>query len=671
MALLQLLTKSFSVTSREKGQTLVELLLAIGMMAIILPALYGGFFASRQGKAQQGEHLQAAALLAEEEEAMRSVREKGWANIATNGTYHATLSGSIWSLSSGSETVNRYTRQVTISDAYRNQNGDLAGSGTVDPSTKKLVYTVSWGTPYTTSISATSYLTRYVTNLAKTQTTVSDFSQGTLTSTVIDDVSGGEVKLGAGGGGGNWCNPKLSITTVDLSRQGVPTAISAYPGTIVTGTGGNASGPTFVRTSVSSDNPPTATFSGQFNNSKSNGVFTENNYGYIATTNNSQEIQILDLSSVTIPPGANTTFTQIGSFNAPGNGQGNSVFVSGTVGYMTDGSNFYTFDLTSHAGSRSQLNTSTVTLAGTGNKVVVVGNYAYVATNSTTTQLQVINVSDPVHPSIVASFAAGNSQSGIDVSVNATGTRAYLVTGYASSSLPDLFIIDTSTKSGSLPKIGTGYNTGGMIPTAVAVATGNRVIIGGTGGTYQYQVVNIESETAPVICTYQGKTAGLQIPSGVFGVATVSDNGFAYSYITTGDANAELKMILGGAGGQFSSSGTFESDPFDALSQVVFNGFHASVTNPSQTTIKLQVAVANPVSGSCTNASYSYKGPNGDGNQYFSPGSDPSVIQGPVPILSSSPYFNPGECFRYKVLFNTSDVTQSPVLYDMSVNYSL
>ena len=46
-----------------KGQSLVEILLTIGLAAIILPALLVGILASRGGRAQQDQQLQATAQI--------------------------------------------------------------------------------------------------------------------------------------------------------------------------------------------------------------------------------------------------------------------------------------------------------------------------------------------------------------------------------------------------------------------------------------------------------------------------------------------------------------------------------------------------------------------------------------------------------------------------------
>jgi len=99
--------------------------------------------------------------------------------------------------------------------------------------------------------------------------------------------------------------------------------------------------------------------------------------------------------------------------------------------------------------------------------------------------------------------------------------------------------------------VGNGYNTSGMSPTGITAVTGNKAIIVGTGGTNQYQVIRISDETNPILC------GALQYSTGINGIAAVlQSNGYAYSYIITGDTDAELKIILGGAGeGNYSSAG--------------------------------------------------------------------------------------------------------------------
>lgn len=634
----------------QAGQLLIELLVAMAVSAILLPAIATGFVASREGKSQQRQRLDAVSLLKEAEEAVRIVREAGWAGIATNGTYHPVIAGGTWTLSVGSEVTNGFTRSVVIRDVQRNGSGDIVVSGgSTDPSTKKIDMTVSWGTFGLSTVSSTQYLTRYLGNRTWVQTTQADFDAGGKNGVITTDTSGGEVTLGAGGKG-DWCAPNLTIAAVDLPKQGVANAVSAIPGRVFAGTGDNASGVSYATANISDTDPPVGSILGTYDGFKTNGIFGEQSYAYLATDNNAKEIEIVSLT---------TPYTEAGYFNAPGNGNGNSIAVAGNIGYMTSGSTFHTFDLTSRAGSRTGV--GSVTLDGTGVKIVVVGSYAYVAINAATTQLNIVDVSNPASPSVVAR-ANLNAGAGRDVVVNSTGTRAYVATAFAAEK-PEFWIINTITKSGTVPVIGS-YTTDGMSPKAVTVVPGNRAIVVGTGGAQQYVVLDITDETYPMHCTSHSRSGGLAIATGVNGIASVIEgDGDTYSYIITGDSSAELKIIQGGPGGLFTPNGTFESSTLMIPQGAAFNRFIVNGIFPIGTTITYQVAGAAAANNSCNGVPFTYVGPDGTGNTKFETGSA-------IPLSAGPGYMNPAQCFRYKVFLATSDTFSQPIFTDITVNYS-
>ncbi len=137
----------------------------------------------------------------------------------------------------------------------------------------------------------------------------------------------------------DWCRPSTSLSEYDLPGSGLAQSIVAIPGELFMGTGQNSSGFSFIDMNVTSDTTPVGTIIGTYDGGKTNDIYAEADYGYLAVDTNGKEIIIVDIR--TLP------FTEIGYFNAPGSGDGNSVFVSGTRGYMTDGSKFRIFDLSS------------------------------------------------------------------------------------------------------------------------------------------------------------------------------------------------------------------------------------------------------------------------------------------------------------------------------------
>jgi len=200
----------------DEGQTLVEILLAIALAAIILPALTAGIIASRSGTSQQKERFMGITLMEEAQNAVRSIREKGWTTFALNGTYHPVISGSSWAFAEGAQTINGFTRQIVITDVYRMNGAIVSSGGILDPSTKKVDITVSWTLPIPSNMSSTLYLTRYLDNLSFIQTTLAEFNSDTRANVDITDTSGGEVTL-AINTKAKWCEPFQVLPLICLT----------------------------------------------------------------------------------------------------------------------------------------------------------------------------------------------------------------------------------------------------------------------------------------------------------------------------------------------------------------------------------------------------------------------------------------------------------------------
>ena len=635
-----------------------------------------GFMSSREGKAQQEQRIRASALLRQSEEAVRTVREKGWNDFAVNGTYHSEIVNSNWSLLPDPIVRNGFTETIVISDTYRDDNGNIVALGGVrDPSTKKVNLTLSWSLPKETSITSRLYIVR-LDNITKTYTNHLDFDSGQNNGTTIADTVGTEIigdaqiQLGAGGGGGDWCDPSKSITEVDLPKSGVANAISAIEGAVFAGTGENAAGVSFAKVGLTiNEDPPTALINATFDGYKTNSVFGESNFAYLTTDTSHSQVVILDLTQFNDPP-TNSKYQEVGTLDiGTGSVRGQSIYVVNNMAYLTSSnSKLFIFDITDRANPILK-NSGGLSLDGVGQKILVAGDYAYIATNSTTYQMEIVNISNPTSPNITGYLNLNSTQSGTDIYINTTNenvTRVYLVTT-PQSGKNNFYIINVENKASPTISGLSGYDTGGMTPKGVTVVTGNRAIIVGTGGTNQYQVLNIENETAPLV-----SCGGLQYATGVHGVSSVlQTNGFAYSYIITGDADAELKIILGGSGGQYSASGDYTSENYDTGFDTAFNRFIANVIMGGQTTLKMQVAVAPSINNSCTGINYTFVGPdlNNPSGSYFTPTNN--VISGIVPYKTINPNFvNPGQCFAYKLFFTSDDSTQTPIFYDLILNYS-
>ena len=607
----------------SRGQIIVELLVAFGLASVLIPVVVVGLISGTGGRAQSEQRVKALGLLKEGEEAVRSIRESDWNNITTPSVvmstssldehpYHPVEGTTSWSLSPGSETVGDFTRSITFSDI-----------NPIDPSLKKVTVTVSWGGVLPSDVSSTFFLTRWK-NINAT----------------LD--AGGKL---TGLGYGDWCNPSLTITAVDLPKNGVANAISAIQGQVVAGTGDNASGVSFANVNITDPNYPTnpvATISGTFDGFKTNDVFTEQDYAYLATDNQSKEVEIINLLS----KDSNGKYAEAGYFDATGQVNGNAVATSGNVGYMVASSGgpnppkLYSFDLSSKSGSRPKLDPDGVTLPGQGKRIAIHGSRVYVVTDSTSAQLVIVDVSDPSDLKITKQIGLP-AAAGAAIYLNSTGTRAYVAT-HQSTTQRELFIVNIDETSPDFGNIINSYDTNGMDPRGLVVVNIPRIIIVGVGGQ-EYQVVNIENE-AQVPLTECG---GLNVDTGINGISTVfTAASRAYSYIITGDATSELKIIEGGAGGVGGGNGgTFESPILNIGRSVIFNRFSEVSKTPSS--IMANYAVA--VSPDCTTFNYT-------GN-YDSSG-------GVIPLN-----INPGNCFRFKVVFSGGG-TASTASAVIRVNYS-
>lgn len=149
------------ITLRQKrkvsssGALLLELLVAISLLAVILSVGANAVFLSMRSNKVSAERDVASALATEAMEAVRATADENWQNIyglTKSSAYHPVVVSTKWTLSSASEqiTVNgiSYTRSVVIDNVSRDnttrniQTTYLAVDD--DPGTQKVTVTVTW-----------------------------------------------------------------------------------------------------------------------------------------------------------------------------------------------------------------------------------------------------------------------------------------------------------------------------------------------------------------------------------------------------------------------------------------------------------------------------------------------------------------------------------------------
>ena len=133
------------------GFTLVEVLFACAIMTTVILSL---MLSAQKGITLSSKALrqtQASFLLEEGAEAVRSIRDNNWSTISAltvNTTYYLSYNNgtNVWTLSTTPITFidSFFNRTVVFSDVYRDSSDDIASSGTLDPSIKKVDVKVSW-----------------------------------------------------------------------------------------------------------------------------------------------------------------------------------------------------------------------------------------------------------------------------------------------------------------------------------------------------------------------------------------------------------------------------------------------------------------------------------------------------------------------------------------------
>lgn len=153
--------------SRRRGQSLVEILIAVGVGALLVTGA-GMAIAPSLRTNTQAYRVQAGTGLAKELlENVRVWSESDWHNILNLATsserYYLTTSSSPFVSVTGTESIvvatTTYTRSFSVDDVYRDASDLIVTSGgSYDPSTKKVSINYVWLNSATATI--TSYVTR-------------------------------------------------------------------------------------------------------------------------------------------------------------------------------------------------------------------------------------------------------------------------------------------------------------------------------------------------------------------------------------------------------------------------------------------------------------------------------------------------------------------------------
>jgi hypothetical protein len=177
-----------------------------------------------------------------------------------------------------------------------------------------------------------------------------------------------------------------------------------------------------------------------------NDIAVSGNYAYIASSDNSGELTVVDISNPVSPTLA-TTFDLTAENSGSANSDGLAV-VMGKTNYVyltrstSGGKEFYVFDISTPT---SPLLVGSADLNGDLTEVAASGNYAYGASSDNAQEFQVIDVTSVVSPTLVASLdldQGDTAANGISVAV---GTNTVYLGRDGSTGSPEFYVINVTT----------------------------------------------------------------------------------------------------------------------------------------------------------------------------------------------------------------------------------
>lgn len=467
------------------GQSIIEIIVAVGIILIIavtaISTIVQSFTIVRLGDNETD------ATLWDQEgiEAVRSIKNQAWTNL-TNGNHGVATGSGVWAFSGISNVKGIYTRQIAVSDIYRDTSGNMQTSGCanmLDRNAKRVVATNNWNSSPTRANSVS--LETYYTNWKKR---------------VV----------------GNWAVPTQE-SSVNISGNQDPQKVQVQGHYAYLIRGGGT--PNFVIFDISAV-APTIVGSLTLSSAPQN-IYILGRYAFVASNDNAQEFQIIDVCTPSSP-------SQVGSMNLTGNADANGVFAAGNYAYIVRSSSADDeFNIINVSTPSAPALTGSLNLGAIGHEVSVVGNYAFLATGDNSQEFKVIDISTPSAPTLIGGLnLSGNSDAltvasfDSEVAVGRTGGEFDMI----------------SVSTPSTPTLQGTYSAGATI-NDISLGNANQYAFLATqSNPSEVQIVNI---TTPISPTLLGS---FNYGSNTYGVAYSSYDDKAY--VTTASNTAELIVLI-------------------------------------------------------------------------------------------------------------------------------
>jgi hypothetical protein len=176
-------------TQLKKGESLIELVLAMAIFAAILPTVLFAIGSVNQSEPQRNNYFNSTLITEETKNIVQQIKNNNWNDLPANGEYVLTGSGTVWTWTNVTSygvgtpiptTRDGLTRTVTIADALRTAGGaltDVVSGSIVDSATKKITINTTWSGAAAPA-SSVVYMSRNNAIQTVTFTTLGDFQAG-------------------------------------------------------------------------------------------------------------------------------------------------------------------------------------------------------------------------------------------------------------------------------------------------------------------------------------------------------------------------------------------------------------------------------------------------------------------------------------------------------------
>lgn len=430
--------------SGNKGQSLIEILIALGIFAVTLSASFQLFFGSQNLSVDSGNAGIALDYAQEGVEAVRSIRDRNWGEL-TDGSHGLVFQDNEWMFgsSTASDVKGDFTRSITVL--------------TVEENFKIATTTISW--------QIDPLRIQKIEMVEQLSNWESPLQSSCKTDPLV----------------GDWAHPQ-TIGTADLGAGNEGTDVLVkYPYVYVSGKASSSSKPDIFVFDITNLNMPQLTGSKDIGSGGINSIHINGNYLYAASPNDSKEFIVFDISV----PGS---ISEVASLNLSGSSDGLSIISFGdtaVVGRTDSASNELNFINVFNPASPS-----VVAQFGGLDDVrdfAVSDNYLYVIEDSGT-DIRIYDVTNPNAPVFVTGYNRGSIDYMSSHLLYKGGGRNLLVGSDSGNN--DFEVIGATTTNQMYVR--DSLDVGGQI-NDITCAMGDLAFLATTNSGKEFLIVNVAS----------------------------------------------------------------------------------------------------------------------------------------------------------------------------------